>query len=803
MATTITVTETEILIISEIGPQGATGPQGPIGDVTPEATAAAAAAAASALAAEASATTATTQAGIATTQAGIATTKAGEANDSATAAENSYIAAQDAAVAAGGYSDLASTSADAAAASAVAAAASAIEADDDAQVASTSANDAVNSANSAAADAIAAAADRVQTGLDAVATAADAVATAADRVQTGLDVVAAAASAAAALASEEAAQVSANAASDAQNGCEAAQAAADASAGAANDSAVAAASSATAALNAIAGQFKGAAAGSAVPDTSTAAGDRYAITASGTSQSITWTVGDEARYNGTSGSWTRVAGIYIEVANLRAEIATRPASGYLYSDGTTANRAQIQVPGTRGNLAGAPLASWVGWVEVPSASSTAEIFGVSSSTTALASATAWSIGCAWLTNDLAIRANGATPATDFRTLTLTGLRTTYSGQRIWLEVRITTGTAAPVVRVNGAAIAGTYTDGAGTDPDWLSASLVATFHEVGYNWPAGVAPLGCWINAHLTDAESEAWRTTGRPPVWAVAGGGGTAIYTSDFSAGADNWSGGGTGTVTGNVDGIDGQDNWASSTPSGGGQYQFLVNGGLCYTAAYSRRNATIRVKGTVHNALASSITVYIGAGSVIQASRPSVVVAAGTTVPFDVTYFYPDGNDRGVAISTASGQPVGTIYLRDVQFFAVGALSLPGIQPILALDDTTDLGGNPARLLGMKPITSERRWRVSANTETNGNQQLLGGSFLDSALDVIDSIEQAPASGTPTTSVGSASGGAQYKASGALAAGINTPALVTRKTASANIWVASNAATAVRTTITGHRAI
>lgn len=71
-----------------------------------------------------------------------------------------------------------------------------------------------------------------------------------------------------------------------------------------------AAASAVDALNVIAAQFKGGAAGGAVPATSTAAGDYYWIISAGTSQGKTWAVGDRAIYNGTSGDWTRQVGVY-------------------------------------------------------------------------------------------------------------------------------------------------------------------------------------------------------------------------------------------------------------------------------------------------------------------------------------------------------------------------------------------------------------------------------------------------------------------------------------------------------------
>lgn len=457
-------------------------------------------------------------------------------------------------------------------------------------------------------------------------------------------------------------------------------------------------------------------------------------------------------------------------------MATREAAGYLWSDGVTSNRAQIQTPGPRGNLAGAPLASWVGWVTVPAASTTAEIAGESSSSTALASASAWSLGIAWSTDALVVRANGATPATDFRTLTISGLRSSFSSQRVWLEVRITAGTSTPVVRVNGSAQSGTAADGAGTDPDWLSASLVATNHLTGYNWPVGPAPIGCWLNAHLTDAESETWRITGRPPAWVVAGGyAGQLIHSA--------WVSGVVGGVTRTSSGPDnlGLDGTASSQINNSPKIPYITPQSIW------------RLSWTQN---ATGVRLNYGGGIQIDASPG--FSQNGFNAVAGQKYVVVRGGFPNFYL--ASGDTTTALALSDIKMTFAGALSRSVVLPINALGDGTVLGDNPARLVGIQPVTTRKDWQITARTSTSGNEQILGGSFLDTTRDVIDSIEQTPETGTPTTTVGSASGGAQYKASGALAAGINTPALVTRKTDSANVWVGSSTADPVRTTITGH---
>jgi len=79
-----------------------------------------------------------------------------------------------------------------------------------------------------------------------------------------------------------------------------------------------------------------------VPATSTLAGDYYKITSAGTSQSKTWALGDQAIYNGTSGSWTQIAGYYLGVNTIgsytasivyTANVASR--SGLTANDGVT------------------------------------------------------------------------------------------------------------------------------------------------------------------------------------------------------------------------------------------------------------------------------------------------------------------------------------------------------------------------------------------------------------------------------------------------------------------------------------
>lgn len=178
-----------------------------------------------------------------------------------------------------------------------------------------------------------------------------AAASAASAVTAGISETAAAASEAAAgvsetnaAASESAAATSETNAATSETNAAASEAAAAVSETAALASQVAAASSAadasasaTAAANALAAFYISTIAGGSVPATATAAGYFYLISSVGTSQSITWAVGDMAIYDGTSGNWTKLAtsayGFAID-ATVQSEFAARAARQAVISDGT-------------------------------------------------------------------------------------------------------------------------------------------------------------------------------------------------------------------------------------------------------------------------------------------------------------------------------------------------------------------------------------------------------------------------------------------------------------------------------------
>ena len=568
----------------------------------------------------------------------------------------------------------------------------------------------------------------------------------------------------------------------------------------------AAAGSAVTALNAIAQAFKGGVAGASVPATSTATGNTYRITSAGTSQSKTWAIGDAAIYNGSSGSWTQLTG-WFAYCDVQAGIASQGFKGYLQSDGATSNRGQVQGPfdatnNPRGWVAGAAVMEWCGWVDVPSTSlgATAYLFLASvGASPAHPDRPISSLAASMFSSNLTLAQRGATQDSDSRTSTFSTFRTTYSGQRVWLSVILTQGTATnPVVKVNGTDISASFslTTG-GTPPAWLDAAMVPTYHLTGYNWPAGRAPLGQWILGSLTTAESLAWMQTGQPPAWVAAGGSMQQRITdtarnSVFSAAGTDWERSANGSHV-----IDNANGELDVTCTGDGRTRLpeLAFGGnyvtndrwfiAIFTIANWAMTAPITPFMDVSNAPLSFGLITGNGTYTLQGYRPAQLATGGKFV-----------------IENLSS--TGSYSIKNVKIMLGGALSLPVVQPIAVLDDATTIGGNQARLLGMTPVTDKKAWIICQDVYHAGadNKRILEGALIDTAKDVIDSIEQTPSTGTPTTLLGSVSAGAQYKASSALAAGINPVTLVTRKTATTEFWSQASTACLLRNTITGHRA-
>ena len=161
--------------------------------------------------------------------------------------------------------------------------------------------------------------------------------------------------------------------------------------------------------------------------------------------------------------------------------------------------------------------------------------------------------------------------------------------------------------------------------------------------------------------------------------------------------------------------------------------------------------------------------------------------------------------ASSNASGEQfvatgtTPTTWSNSSALVAGGPLDKPIYQPALATDDA--LSRFSRRLLGMSTVSPRHQFRIIGNTATNGNAQILSGPVFEDTDTVIDSVEF-DTDGTPTITLGSASGGAQYIASTALSSGLNADkTLATRLAAGTSLWLGSNSTANVRTFVAGKK--
>ncbi len=159
---------------------------------------------------------------------------------------------------------------------------------------------------------------------------------------------------------------------------------------------------------------------------------------------------------------------------------------------------------------------------------------------------------------------------------------------------------------------------------------------------------------------------------------------------------------------------------------------------------------------------------------------------------------NATGVEFVATGTTP--TTWTNSSELVACGALSDPIIQPILVVADSTQ-NGVGSRIVGFIPVTSKRDWVIQASTNTNGNQQILGGSvfaFVNKNRIASWTINNAGTS--KTVSLGNASGGTQYLSGGTAGAGLSDVTLATRFNGTVNLWVNSNGTDVLQHTIHGH---
>lgn len=470
-------------------------------------------------------------------------------------------------------------------------------------------------------------------------------------------------------------------------------------------------------------------------------------------------------------------------------IAANVPQGFAVSDGSTTDRAERAQYGDVGDTAGLPASQCI---EIPPISSNPSANAYLAARCASATATPISQANSQSvyidTNGaLVIDCRGTTPASDYRTLTLANYVSTYGATNRRLAIASPTGdtTTSPTAHLAGTEL--TLTSASSGTAKWQSADLDGTWSIPAYLWPEGRIPYAREIIGVLSDTEAAAYTS-------------GTAL---EQAAPWTKYAGSAISLRAG------------ETLVAGAHAPDTLTASGMAITSCIDDGTAVAQV---INNSAFGPLTVgktyaiYVPDFTLNSGSYPQLKIGtannlttAGSGYPNSLSYageqwtvFMPTGDVSnlrlGWRIDGATNFSHGEMLLLEI-----GPLDRPIYQPALATDDA--FGRFSRLLVGMTPVSARSSFRVIGNTDTSGNEQVLGGAVLGDSDAVIDSVEF-DTDGTPTITLGSASGGAQYVASTTLAAGLNADeTLVTRKAASTALWVGSNGTSNVRTYVSGHK--
>jgi hypothetical protein len=357
----------------------------------------------------------------------------------------------------------------------------------------------------------------------------------------------------------------------------------------------------------------------------------------------------------------------------------------------------------------------------------------------------------------------------------------------------------------------------GTPPSWATANINGTY-LVGLLNAANSSSAATLYdlrlaNVALTEAQLRTEYERGEPgPEWSA---GTKTQYTSDFSAGVNGW-GGSAGTTAGNVDGIGGRDD-VLRYYAGSSTGAHVATGPQLVPSAQYKVTLDVYLPST--NTTAKGLWFSLNAGGVdgqelggYSRNSKFTITDTWTTITGIATASFATGDAKlgvwtgpaGSGLWSYAGANSATddvVYVRNVTIERLGYTSrlrtdtAAGLTAINAAksstNDSTDF------LLSTTSVTTSPNGRtqiIRANTNTNGNQQLFGTSVIDTSRNWRIRSWHVVTTGTPTISLGSASGGAQYVSALALSASILTDiTLLARYALSANLWCASNSTATV----------
>ena len=285
------------------------------------------------------------------------------------------------------------------------------------------------------------------------------------------------------------------------------------------------------------------------------------------------------------------------------------------------------------------------------------------------------------------------------------------------------------------------------------------------------------------------------------------ALYEAGVPAGADYPSQvAGTAIITGNNSTFSGAGNWTNWTGTGsisvsGGQGNFTSNNALTtgvYLSAYLAQAGTIlpgqryRIKADVVSLSAGSIRVTDGTTNNIG------TLASGTgTASLEFTAPSYTTGQIGFSGTVASS----TFTLDNVTLVPLGLLLAPDAGQAGNGLVWTDLSGNGNQIL---LPTSGVSWnvpgtgttRIRSYSYTNGNQQLFGASCVPVGYRIVSIAARLQGGGTPSVTLGSASGLSDYAASTSITSTSWKYVAIASGgeiTTTANIWAGSNSTAVV----------
>lgn len=282
-----------------------------------------------------------------------------------------------------------------------------------------------------------------------------------------------------------------------------------------------------------------------------------------------------------------------------------------------------------------------------------------------------------------------------------------------------------------------------------------------------------------------------------------TAAYTSDFSAGSNNWNGI-RSTVTGNVDGVLGVNDTLRLVVDGSAsESHYAANTSVPGMVASKRYRVAFDYYIPSGNSILNGIIPYQLIQGTPIASNQTTTGAWATTSNFEFLALGTRLDILGTANGSIhfSGNGTDGFYLKNIVLTRIGA--------IVDLDFTvgvgyqaTDRSSNSLHgtlFGGVSWTQPKKRAVLYATTNTNGNQQILGTTAIPTSAFIESIIVNSDNSGTATTtvSVGTASAGTQIVNAGAISSGRNVLTLATRFSSTRNLWVNANGTSNLQFTI------